>query len=111
MAQCIDSINHCSPEQVKIPYHFYNDYISNKNFLEIFKKRKLYIRDKFVFKEDDDALIKEYFVEIFSWSVFNKTVLTTINKYLTNHNINCIIDPCCGNAFHTFLLKEVKTNG
>ena len=50
MAECVDSINHCSPEQVKIPYDFYNDYISNKNFLEIFNKRKQYIRNKTTIK-------------------------------------------------------------
>ena len=127
MAQCIDSINHCSPEQVKIPYDFYNDYISNKNFLEIFNKRKQYIRNKFRFKEDDNALIKEYFVEIFSWTVipkkileemegilcyFDNTLLDIERKDINSFDFNNIFssykifDPCSGNSFHTFLFKE-----
>lgn len=122
MAECVDSINHCSPEQVKIPYHFYNDYIYNKNFLEIFNKRKQYIRDKFRFKEDDNALIKEYFVEIFSWTVIPKKILEEMEGILCyfdntlpcleNEDINNIFssykifDPCSGNSFHTFLFKE-----
>ena len=94
-------------EHVIIKYNFYNDYLYSNDFLEIFNKRKKYIKNKYNFKLCDDELIKEYFVEIFSWTVINKHTLndinTVINKYLPN---GTIIDPCSGNSFHTFLFNK-----
>ena len=52
-------------EHVIIKYNFYNDYIHDSDFLEIFNNRKKYIKSKYNFKLCDDELIREYFVEIF----------------------------------------------
>ena len=56
---------------------------------------------------NDTEMINEYFVEIFSWTVLDKKILTdiynTIDKYQTNISI---IDPCSGNSFHTFLFNN-----
>ena len=53
-----------------------------------------------------DTLLKEYFVEIFSWSVFTPSILDIIQEYLVKYNIKTVIDPCAGNAFHTYLIKN-----
>ena len=94
-------------EDVIIKYNFYNDYIYDNKFLEIFEKRKNYIKTKYNIKLSNDELIKEYFVEIFSWTVINQYTLIDIskiiNKYLPN---GTIIDPCSGNSFHTFLFNK-----
>ena len=86
---------------------FYNDYIDNEKFVEIFNLRKSYIKKKFVLNISDTELLKEYFVEIFSWTVLDKFLLNdiyeTIKGYLKN---SCIIDPCSGNSFHTFLFNN-----
>ena len=94
-------------EDVIIKYNFYNDYIYDNDFLEIFNNRKKYIKSKYNFKLDDDELIKEYFVEIFSWTVINKYTLNDINTYINKFVPNgTIIDPCSGNSFHTFLFNK-----
>jgi hypothetical protein len=86
---------------------FYNDYIYNKKFVEIFNLRKSYIKKKFILNNSDEEMIKEYFVEIFSWTVLDNFLLNdiydTIQTYLKDI---CIIDPCSGNSFHTFLFNN-----
>ena len=69
-------------EHVIIKYNFFNDYLYDNDFLEIFNKRKNYIKNKYNFKLCDDELIKEYFVEIFSWTVINKDTLHDINTII-----------------------------
>lgn len=61
------------------------------------------IKNKYSKDSSTENLIKNYFVEIFSWSVFPKELLNIIIKLINDYKINYIIDPCCGNAFHTFL--------
>ena len=71
--------------------------------------RKNYIKNKYNFKLCDDELIKEYFVEIFSWSVINKYTLNDIDTFISKYVPNgTIIDPCSGNSFHTFLFNKFK---
>jgi len=90
-----------------IKYNFYKDYEDNKNFKIILQKRLKEIRNRYSVKiNDDEELIKEYFVEIFSWSVLTKNIIKQIERILKSHNIFKIIDPCCGNGFHTYLFKE-----
>ena len=71
-------------EHVIIKYNFYNDYIYDNKFLEIFEKRKNYIKTKYNIELSDDEIIKEYFVEIFSWTVINQYTLNDISKLLIN---------------------------
>ena len=90
-----------------VTYDFYKDYLQNKKFQEIFNKRKQIIRDRYSLKHSDDELIREYFVEIFSWSVIPYNLLIEINQILDKLGyINRIIDPCSGNSFHTFIFSE-----
>lgn len=94
--------------EVTIPYNFYEPYLTNNYFSEKFNVRLKEISQRYNLSKlnlTQEEIIKEYFVEIFSWSVFDKTVLTKLNLYFAN-NIFTVIDPCCGNAFHTFLLKQ-----
>ena len=94
--------------EVTIPYNFYEPYLTNNNFSKKFNVRLKDISQRYNLSKlhlTQEEIIKEYFVEIFSWSVFDKTVLTKLNFYFSD-NITTVIDPCCGNSFHTFLLKE-----
>ena len=43
-------------------------------------------------------------MELFSWSVFTPRVLNILDELFKNHKITQVLDPCAGNAFHTFLL-------
>ena len=90
-----------------VPYNFYEDYLHNYKFQELFNKRKKMIKDRYSLHHSDDELVKEYFVEIFSWSVIPYNLLLEISKLLDNHKFsNRIIDPCSGNSFHTFIFNE-----
>jgi hypothetical protein len=53
-----------------------------------------------------DEIRKEYFVEIFSWSVFTPDILDILKSYLNEFNIHRVIDPCAGNSFHTYLIQN-----
>ena len=96
----------------KVTQDFYRDYISNQTFKSKFKerylyiKRTMYIKSKYELKLPIEEIIKEYFVEIFSYIVIPYDILLIIADYLKTFNIKYIIDPCCGNAFHTFLFNE-----
>ena len=90
--------------QTIVDYNFYNDYLGHNHFKEKFEKRLEYIRNKYENNKINDInLIQKYFVEIFSWSIIPREILFTIKDILKNNNISVILDPCCGNAFHTFL--------
>ena len=91
----------------QINYDFYKDYLDDDIFKLIFDQRKLYIKNKFCLKCSDEELIKEYFVEIFSWTVLSNDILFKINRLIDYHVPNGIlIDPCSGNSFHTFLFDH-----
>lgn len=92
-------------------YDFYKDYVVNDNFNNIFEKRKqnilLNMNSQYKKCDDEQKLVNDYFVEIFSWSVLPKDLLFTINDILEEYlNDYTIIDPCSGNSFHTFLFNE-----
>ena len=90
----------------QVTQNFYRDYLSNQTFKTKLKERYLYIKRKYQLKLPVDEIIKEYFVEIFSWSVIPYEILLIISDYLKTMDIKYVIDPCCGNAFHTFLFNE-----
>jgi len=91
-----------------INYDFYNQYLENNHFQEIFEKRFEYIKSKYNHNETNtkDKIIQDYFVEIFSWSVIPKDLLLHLSNFLKNYDIKCILDPCCGNGFHSFLFEK-----
>ena len=91
-----------------INYDFYNQYLENNHFREIFEKRFKYIKSKYIHNKTNtkEKIIQDYFVEIFSWSVIPKDLLLHLSNFLKNYNIKCILDPCCGNAFHSFLFEK-----
>lgn len=88
---------------VPVKYDFYEEYIGHNHFREQFEKRKEYIIDKYALDLSDNDLIKNYFVEIFSWSVIPRELLFKIREYMGNTHTHYLLDPCCGNSFHTFL--------
>ena len=98
---------------IKIDYNFYKEYIISNNFKKKLSERKKHIRSLYNFKDDDDKLIQEYFVEIFSWTVIPLNILEEINSTLSLYDKSSlkekkhtIFDPCSGNSFHTFLFNE-----
>jgi hypothetical protein len=95
--------DYLEPRSISIEYDFYKFYLGNKVFKNILKKRMLYIKHKYELDMSNNELIKEYFVEIFSWSVIPLELLVELNEFLIKNNINTILDPCCGNAFHACL--------
>ena len=60
---------------IVINYNFYEEYLENEEFSKIFKIRKLYVKNKDKLKYSDDELIRERFVEIFSWTVIKRNLL------------------------------------
>ena len=89
-----------------INYDFYLPYLKNTNFNRKFNYRMNQIKNQYSLKLSNNEIIKEYFVEVFSWSVFTEDILKLIETVLKEQNINLIIDPSCGSAFHGFLLQE-----
>ena len=93
--------------QVDVSYNFYQAYLNNLNFKKKFDERTLEIKKRYSLNKNMslDILIQNYFVEIFSWSILTKEVLDLISSIILNHNITGVIDPCCGNGFHTYLFN------
>lgn len=89
---------------MEVSYDFYKDY-NNKDIEERIQKRIENIRTKYFIKNISNDFIEEYFVEIFSWSVPTKLVLDKIGRYISFYSLSGVVDPCCGNAFHTYLFK------
>ena len=87
--------------------NFYDNYIKiNSNFENIMKIRINNIKNEFKLKNmSKEEIIDEYFVEIFSWTVLPYSLLNEISNIIINNNCNIILDPCCGNAFHTYLFE------
>ena len=102
-------MNDIEIENIKVDYCFYKEYIQLNSDFEIKMKRRIQdIRNNFSYKDseklDEETLIKEYFVEVFSWSVLPydglKTIYDIISKYC-----RYLLDPCCGNSFHSYLFS------
>ena len=91
---------------VIVSYNFYEDYLNNEFDLKM-KKRISYLKDNYKIKNiSENDFLKEYFVELFSWSVIPKNILNSISDYINYYKLNGIIDPCCGNGFHSYLFKN-----
>lgn len=105
MHEIYDFLPSFNTKKCVINYNFYYSYLNNNRFNEQFKKRLNYIKNTYDLKYSDDYILQNYFVEIFSWSVIPKNMLVYINSFLKSNNILKVIDPCCGNAFHTFLFN------
>ncbi len=82
-----------------------------KNFDDILKKRvdyfskNLYIKNK---KSDQLLwLLKEHFVELFSWSVLPINILQQIRELTKTYNYNKILDPSAGSGFHACILNQI----
>ena len=94
---------------IKVDYCFYKEYIKlDSGFQVKMRKRIKDIRDNVSYKNseqlDDDTLIQEYFVEVFSWTVLPYNVLSSIYEIITKY-ATTLLDPCCGNSFHTYLFE------
>tara|TARA_Y100000589_G_C27161493_1_gene632954 strand:- start:165 stop:800 length:636 start_codon:yes stop_codon:yes gene_type:complete len=97
-------------KQYTVDYSFYEDYIKlNSSFPIKMKKRIEDIRNNLNYKSSEDLeekkLIKEYFVEVFSWSVLPYITLIDIYNIIKNY-CKTILDPCCGNSFHSYLFEN-----
>ena len=93
-----------------ISYDFYKEYTdSSIKFKEKLDERIDTIKKRTECSSpilfDKNNFIKEYFVEIFSWSVLSKKVLNDI-FYIIKDECTTIVDPCCGNGFHTYLFEN-----
>ena len=96
-----------------ITYDFYKEYTdSSIKFKEKLDERIDTIKKRTECSSpilfDKNNFIKEYFVEIFSWSVLSKKVLNDI-FYIIKDECSTIVDPCCGNGFHTYLFENFTT--
>ena len=92
-----------------IKYNFFKDFSDiNSKFLVSLNIRKQYIKDKYKLSLNDEELLKEYFVEIFSWTVMDKSILDDIKNVIDKYGNSekTILDPCSGNSFHTFLFNS-----
>jgi len=91
----------------QVSYDFYKKYNNLDDFVSKYEERKKTIKDRYKLKLNDELLVKEYFVEIFSWTVLPKEVLKFIKDIIDKNNIKLIIDPSCGNAFHGYLFENL----
>ena len=99
----------------KISYNFYESYLGSNLFREKLENRLSYIKQKYNCDSSTDNQMKENFMEIFSWSALNKSELLDLVKYIKSKDINYIIDPTCGNGFHSLLFQiysslEIRSN-
>jgi hypothetical protein len=98
-------------EQIIVKHNFYEEY--NSLILDIILvKRMNHISEKYLGNKRTDNFLSDYFVDIFSWSVFPFNLLKEIEKILINNKITTLLDLSCGNAFHMFLFKnftKIKT--
>jgi hypothetical protein len=90
-----------------VDYNFYKDF-HNYIFDRKLKNRIKYFQNRYDIKTQSlDSLIKNHFVEIFCWSVIPLNILNMLNEIIKSNKITGVIDPCCGNAFHTYLFDNV----
>ena len=52
-----------------------------------------------------EKVIEEHFVEVFSWSVIPFALLQEVGELVEELGCKVVVDPCCGNAFHTYLFE------
>ena len=81
----------------QVSYDFYKNYNNLDNFVSKYEERKKTIKYRYNLELDNELLLKEYFVEIFSWTVLTNEVLHLIKDIIDKNNIELIIDPSCGN--------------
>ena len=90
-----------------VNYNFYKDY-QNYIFDRKLKNRIKYFQERYEIKTQSvESIIKDYFVEIFCWSVIPLNILNMLDEIIKSNKITGVIDPCCGNAFHTYLFGNV----
>jgi len=90
-----------------VDYNFYKDY-QNYIFDRKLKNRVKYFKTRYGIKKQClDTIIKDHFVEIFCWSVIPLNILNMLGEIIKRNEITGVIDPCCGNAFHTYLFGNV----
>ena len=101
-----------------LSYDFYKSYYDIKGFRTILETRKTYFADKLrflgIFNSPEKDLLNEFFVEIFSWTVMDKSIMDKIRHDITNNYTLkledlTVVDPCSGNSFHTFLFNKYLT--
>ena len=90
---------------IKVDYNFYEEYKSDK-LLNKLEKRIKNISKRHLDIDPYQGFLMEYFVDIFSWSVFPLKILRDIEFILENNNIESIYDLSCGNGFHVFLFNN-----
>jgi hypothetical protein len=90
----------------KVEYNFYLKYLENQDFKKKFEHRVEKIKNIYNKNLSQSDVILEYFVEIFSWSVLPIEILKLIESEISKLDINLIIDPSCGSAFHGFLFQK-----
>ncbi len=95
--------------EINVPYDFYTEYINNLDFKTHFNERIKTIKNRYSISKNmpKEKFIQDYFVEVFSWSVLTRKVLNIIYSQIKYHNLYGVIDPCCGNGFHTYLLRTI----
>jgi hypothetical protein len=98
-----------------LSYDFYKSYYDIKGFRTILETRKTYythhLRFLGIFNPPEKDLLNEFFVEIFSWTVMDKSIMDKIRQdILNNYTLKLqditVVDPCSGNSFHTFLFNK-----
>ena len=90
-----------------VDYNFYKDY-QNYIFDRKLKNRIKYFQKRYSIKKQSlDSTIKNHFVEIFCSTVIPLNILNVLNEIIKSNEITGVIDPCCGNAFHTYLFGNV----
>ena len=98
-------------KEVVVPTDFYVDYIlKNADF-----KARMDVRLGNIERDLRDLrlnrcgttthVIEENFVELFSWSVLPIHLLQEISGIIQGLGCNEVVDPCCGNGFHTYLFE------
>ena len=88
-----------------ISYNFYEDYTQlNPNFTIKMNQRIDDIKEKYIIKLSNEDVIKDYFVELFSWTIFPYNILQNIYEIIKD-KCDILLDPCCGNSFHTYLFE------
>ena len=80
-----------------VSYDFYTDYMRiDKNFNNKMTQRIEDIKNKYQLKLSNQEIIRDYFVELFSWTVVPYNLLMQIYEILKDE-CDTILDPCCGN--------------
>lgn len=95
-------------EIVDIRYDFYKDYLEKPRFQSMFTNRTQSLKNTHNLPDSsDEYIVKNYFVELFSWTVFPIDLLHSIDQLLYKNIPNyTIIDPCSGSSFHGALFQN-----